>query len=103
MSKITYDDLVNWETENEESLITDGPWWFTNEQEQIFVNRINERKDILNYLGVESIECRYDIRVMLNGGMTKEEIKEGEKYRDIVYTMFADFLNDIGFDKKYLV
>lgn len=103
MSKITYDDLVNWESENEESLIADGPWWFTHEQEKIFVNTINQRKDILDFLGLESIEWREDIDVMLNGGMSEQEIKEGEKYRDIVYKLFADFLNDIGFDKKYLV
>lgn len=103
MNKITYDDLVKWECENEESLIADGPWWFTDEQEKIFVNRINERKDILDFLGVESVEWRYDIMVMLNGGMSEEQIKEGEKYRDIVYTMFADFLNDIGYNKKYLI
>ena len=102
MNKITYDDLVKWEMENEESLIADGPWFFSNKQEKIFVNRINERKDILGFLGVESIEWREDIDVMLNGGMSEEELKEGEKYRDIVYTMFADFLNDIGYNKENL-
>jgi len=102
MNKITYDDLMKWEGDNEEDVISDGPWWFSHEKEKIFIDRINQRKDILNFLGLESIQWREDIEVMLNGGMTLEEQKETAKWRDIVYTMFAEFLNDINYPKSFL-
>lgn len=100
MKKITVDDLMKWEEENEEALIPDGPWYFTLKQDKMFVDRINQRQDILNFLGVSSIKFLDEIEVMVDGDTIDKD--ETEKYKEIVYTMFADFLNDINYPKSNL-
>ena len=93
---ITYDDLLDWEDEFKESIILNGPLFLTIKEEDIFINTINNRKDILEYLGV-TIKNIEDIYII-----DHSTDPEFEKWRKIIYTLFAEFLSEIGYNSNDL-
>lgn len=89
-SKITYDDLMDWMTDNEEDVVLDGPFSFTEQEEQIFIDMVNQNSKLLKFFEKEGIiekggkvEDFYDLGS--EGGNSKKD--------QILLNVFADFLN----------
>jgi len=86
MRKITKQDLDNWTDCHEEDIVRDGPFFeLTSDQEKLFLDEINKRKDILDYFDIEEATDLWDVGVSHNS-------KECEDVLEIFY----QFLLKIG-------
>jgi len=90
---ITLDNLLQWEDDNEESVILDGPYTLNSLQEKEFLKRVNMEPEILKNIGIKKVKSIYDVDFQLEAKLDQEEEIEDEKLRDKLYQIFADCLN----------
>ena len=83
--KTTYDDIMDWMTEHEESAITDGPAYLSLEEEREFMESLD--KNI-----IRETEFFY---LILDGTFFSPDQEE------YLINKFADFLNEKGHDNYF--
>ena len=103
---ITKEDLFDCEEREEEDVICDGPIYLSSKQQQNFLIIVNNKPELLTYLrfknGYEEINYIDEVNVMLDGYMSEEDEAEAMIYKNMVFELFADYLNSQGYDKEDL-